>query len=54
MQREYKTTHDWLEKVSHWELCKELKFDYSTKRYKHNPESNRKNEMHKILWDFEI
>ena len=44
-QKEYRTRHDWVGKVIHWELCKEFKFDHMT-----NPE----NEMHKILWDFEI
>ena len=25
-QKEYKTRHDWVGKVIHWELCKMLKF----------------------------
>ena len=41
-------------KVLHWELCKKLKFDYTNRRYMHNPESVRENETHKLLWDFEI
>ena len=30
-QREYKTRHDWVGKVIHWEMCKKLKFDYTNK-----------------------
>ena len=41
-------------KVIHWELCKKMKFDLTTKCYMHNPESALENEAHKILWDFEI
>ena len=52
-QKEYKTIHDWVKKVIHWELCKKLKFDHTTKWYMHKPESIQKNETHKILWDFE-
>ena len=29
-QREYKTRHDWVEKVIHWEFCKVLKFGRTT------------------------
>ena len=25
MQKEYKTRHDWVEKIIHWELCKKIK-----------------------------
>ena len=41
-QKEYKTKHDWMGKVIHWELCKKLKFDYTAKWYMHNLESWRK------------
>ena len=40
-QKEYKTRH--------WELCKKLKFGITN-----NPESVLENEMHKLLWDFEM
>ena len=53
-QREYKTRHDWVGKVIHWELCKKLNFDHTTKWYMHKPESVLENETHKILWDYEI
>ena len=53
-QREYKTRHDWVGKVIHWELCKKLNFHHATKWYMHKPESVLENETHKILWDFEI
>ena len=52
--KEYKTRHGWVEKDIHWELCKKFKFDHMNKWYMHNPESVQENEMHKILWDFEI
>ena len=27
-QKEYKTRHDWVSKVIHWEMCKKSKFDH--------------------------
>ena len=36
---EYKNRHDWVEKGIHWELCKRLNFDHTTKWYMHKPES---------------
>ena len=53
-QKEYKTRDDWVGKVIHWELCKKLKFDHTSKWYMHKPESVQENEMHKILCDFKI
>ena len=50
----YKTRHDCVGKVIHWELCKKLKFDHTNKWYMHNPESVLENETHNHLWDFEI
>ena len=41
-------------KVIHWEMCKKFKFDNTNKWYMHNLESILENEMHKLLWDFEI
>ena len=32
-QKEYKTRHDWVDKVIHWELCKKLKFNHTKKWY---------------------
>ena len=29
VQKEYKTRHDWKEKVIHWELCKRFNFDHT-------------------------
>ena len=52
--KEYKTTHDWVGKVIHWELYKKLKFDHTDEWYTHNPESVQENDTHKLLWDFEI
>ena len=53
-QEQYTTSHDWVKKVIHWELCKKLKFNYTTKWYTQKPESVLVKEMHKILWDFEM
>ena len=53
-QKEYKTRHDWVGKVIHWEMCKKLKFDHTNKWYMQNPQSVLENETHKLLWDFEI
>ena len=41
-------------KVIHWELCKKLKFDLSTKSYGHKPGFILEHETHKILKDFSI
>ena len=30
-QKEYKTRHDWVGKVIHWEMYKKLKFDHTNK-----------------------
>ena len=51
---EYKTRHDWVGRVTHWELSKKFKFDHSNKWYMPNPQSVLQNETHKILCDFEI
>ena len=32
-QKEYKTRHDWVGKVIHWEMCKKFKFDHTNKWY---------------------
>ena len=53
-QKEYKTRHDWVGKVIHWELCKKFKFDHTNKWYMHNPASVLENDTHKLLWDFDI
>ena len=45
-QKEYKTRHDWVGKVIHWELCKKQKFDHMNKWYMHNPEPVLENDMH--------
>ena len=53
-QKECKTRHDWVEKVTHWELCKKFTNGKTNKWYMHKPESIQENERHEILWDFEI
>ena len=53
-QKEYKTRHDWMGKVIHWEMCKKFRFDYTNKWYMHNPLWVLENETHEFLWDFNI
>ena len=53
-QKEYKTRHDWVVKVIHWEMCKKFKFDHTNKWYMHNPAPVLENNTHKLLWDFDI
>ena len=52
-QKEYKTRHDWVGQVIHWELCKKFKFDHTNKWYMHNPASVLENVTHQRLWDFD-
>ena len=53
-KKEYESKGDWVGRDDPQELFKRSKFDYSTKWYMQKPESIRKNEIYKILWDFEI
>ena len=46
--------HDWVEKVIHWILYKELKYPYAEEWHMHQVESVLENAMHKIHWNFEI
>ena len=52
-QKEYNTRHDWVGKGIHWELCKRLKLDHTTKWHMQKPESVRENEINKIPCHFE-
>ena len=38
-QSGYNSKYDWVMKVIHWELCKKLNFEHTTKRYKYKAES---------------
>ena len=29
--KEYKTKHDWVDRVIHWDMCKKFKFDHINK-----------------------
>ena len=49
-QKEYKTRHDGVRKVTHWELCKKLKFDHTTKWYLYELEFVQENETYRIMW----
>ena len=53
-QKEYKTRHDWVGKVIHWEMCKKFKFDHTNKWYMHDLAPVLENYTHKLLWDFDI
>ena len=53
-QNEFKTKHDWVDKVIYWKLCKKLKFDHTNRWFMNNPESIQENETRKLLWDFDI
>ena len=53
-EEEYKTRHDWVGKVIHWEMCKKFKFDHTNKWYMHKPTPVLANDTHKLLWDFDI
>ena len=48
-QKVYKTRHDWVGTVIHWEMCKKLKFDHTNKWYMQNPASVIENDTHKLL-----
>ena len=50
----YKTRHDWVGKVIHWEMCKKCKCDHTKKWYIHNPAPLVENDTHKLQWDFGI
>ena len=51
---EYKTRHDRVGKVIHWEMCKKFKLDHTNKCYMHNPAPVLENDTHKVLSDFDI
>ena len=53
-QKDYKTRHDCVGKVIHWEMCRKFKFDHTNKWYMHNPAPVLENDIHKLLWDFDI
>ena len=53
-QKEWKTRHDWVGKVIHWEMCKKFKFDRMNKWYMHNPAPVLENDTHGLLRDFDV
>ena len=53
-QKEYKARHDWVGKVIHWEMSRKFQFDHTNKWYTHNPAPVLENDLHKLLWDFNI
>ena len=53
-QKEYKTRHNWVGKVIHWEMCKKFKFDHTKKWHTHKPAPALENSTHKLQGDFDI
>ena len=53
-QKEYKTRHDWVGKVIHWDMCKKFKYDHTNKSYMHNPAPVSEIDTYKLQWDFDI
>ena len=53
-QKGYKTRHDCVGKVIHWEMCKKFKFNHTNKWYMLNPAAVLENDIYKLLWDFDI
>ena len=54
LAQEYKTRHDWVGKVIHWEMCEKFKFDHTNKWYIHNPAAVLEIDTHKLQRDFDI
>ena len=44
VEKEYKTRHDWVDKVIDREMCKKFKFDHTNKWYTHYPASLLEND----------
>ena len=53
-RKEFKTRHDWVDKVIHWELRRKFEFDYTNKWCMHKPIFVLENETRKLHWVFEI
>ena len=53
-QKEYKARHDLVGKLVRWEMWRKFQFDHSNKWYMHNPAPVLENDMHELLWDFNI
>ena len=53
-QKEFKSGHNCMRNVIHWELCQKLKLDHTSEWYVNKPESVLANDTHKNLWDLEI
>ena len=49
-QNKYKTRHDWVSKMIHWEMCQKFKFDHKNKWYMHNPAPVQENNTQKLPW----
>ena len=53
-QKEYKVRHDWVGQVIHWEMCWKFQYDHTNIWYMHNSAPVLENDLHKLLWDFNI
>ena len=49
-QKEYKARHE----VVHWGMCRKFQFDHTNNWYMNNPVPVLENNLHKLLWDFNI
>ena len=47
-QKEYKTRHDRVVNMIHWEMCKKFKFDHTNKWYMHNPAPALEKDTHDL------
>ena len=54
VQKEYRPKRDWVGKVINWKMCKKCKINHTNKWYMHNQASVLENDIHKVLWDFDI
>ena len=48
-QKKYKTRHDWVDKVIHWELHNKFEINHTNKWYMYNPVPVLKNETYKRI-----
>ena len=48
-EKDDKTSHDWVKKVIHWELCMKFEFDRTNKLYIFNKESILRKETQKVF-----
>ena len=50
VQKEFKTRHNRVGKMTHLKMCKKFRFDHTNKWYMYNPASVLKNDTHNSYW----